>query len=534
MSMIISSLSYTHPDRETLFENMNLAVAKGDKAALVGANGAGKSTLLQVIAGQLQPSSGNVSLSGDLWYVPQHLGQYDSLTVAEALGVHQKLKALGAILAGDVLPDHFTDLNDDWEIEEKVRAALASLHLNHLSLSQPLTTMSGGEKTKLFLAGISIHKPGIILLDEPSNHLDASGRDWLYDLIADSKATILAVSHDKALLRLLNITLELYKGGIAQYGGNYDFYQEQKKTETSALQWQVDEKEKTLKKAQQKARDIAEQRQKAALRGKAQGQTGSLPRILAGGRKTQAEQSTAKLQGAHQEKVSAVAADLKEARAALQTFGPLRIDFAIPALHQGKVLIDARAVSFSYGETMLWQPLSFQVRSGERIQICGNNGSGKTTLLKVIMGEIEPSAGEIFRTGFNYVYLDQQYSIIDRRLTVFEQVQKFNGRNLEEHELKSLLHYAQFPQERWDRKCAALSGGEQMKLSFCCLSVSNHAPDVLILDEPTNNLDLQSLEVLTAMVAAFAGTLLVISHDRYFVEAVGAEKEIQLFSVTAS
>jgi len=534
MSIVIRSLNYIHPDREALFENLNLKVAKGDKAALVGTNGAGKSTLLQVLAGNLHPASGNVVLSEKPWYVPQHLGQYDHLTLAKALQVHEKLKALQAILAGDVSPGHFTDLNDDWEIEEKVRAALSSLHLNHLGLSQPLATMSGGEKTKLFLAGILIHLPNIILLDEPSNHLDASGRDWLYDLITGSKATILAVSHDKALLNLMDITLELYRGGIAQYGGNYDFYQEVKKTEVGALQSQVDEKEKNLKQAQQKARDIAEQRQKAASRGKAQSKTGSLPRILAGGRKTQAEQSTAKLRGAHQEKVGTITADLKEARSALQTYQPLKIDFATSALHRGKVLVDAKAVSFSYGEHLLWQPISFQIRSGERIQIAGNNGSGKTTLLKIIMGEIKPVAGEIFRADFNYIYLDQQYSMIDRQLTVFEQVQKFNGRNLEDHELRSLLHYAQFPREIWDRKCATLSGGEQMKLSFCCLAVSNYTPDVLILDEPTNNLDVQSLEVLTATVAAFTGTLLVISHDRYFVEALQVERQIHLNSVIST
>jgi len=534
MSIVISSLGYIHPDQETLFENINLTVAKEEKSALVASNGAGKSTLLRIIAGDIKPTSGSVFLPERPWYVPQHVGQHDDLTVAGALRVDQKLKALNAILAGDASPVNFTDLNDDWQIEERVQEALASWHLSHLGFLQPLKTLSGGEKTKLFLAGIALHTPGIVLLDEPSNHLDHSGREQLYEWIISSKTTILAVSHDKTLLNLLNVTLELHQDGIARYGGNYDFYQRQKETETDALQFQIDEKEKSLKQARQKAKDIAEQRQKAASRGKAQGNTGSLPRILAGGRKAQAEQSTAKLHGAHQEKVNQIAVDLKEARSALQAYQPLKIGFEKSALHQGKVLVDAKAVSFSYSETMLWQPLSFQIRSGERIQIAGNNGSGKTTLLDIIMGKREPATGEIFRADFTYVHLDQQYRIIDQGLPLFEQVQKFNNRKLEEHELKSLLHYAQFEREAWDRKCSGLSGGEQMKLTLCCLAVSNHTPDMLILDEPTNNLDVQSLEVLSKTIAAFTGTLLVISHDRYFVETVRVGRQIQLNSVTAS
>lgn len=532
MSMIISSLSYIHPDGEILFENINMAIAKGDKAALVGINGTGKSTLLQIIAGLLLPSSGDVTVSEKLWYVPQHLGQYDDTTIAEIMGVDQKLKALKAILAGDVSDDRFAVLNDDWQIEEKVHTALSNWQLGHLKPQQLLKTLSGGEKIKVFLASIDVQKPGIILMDEPSNHLDVSGRNQLYKLITGTKATLLVVSHDKTLLNLLDVTLELQRGGIAQYGGNYDFYQQHKKIEMESLQSRVDEKEKSLKQAQQKARDLAEQREKAASRGKAQGQSGSLPRILAGGRKTQAEQSSSKINNVQHERINTITSDLKDARSALQSYQSLRIDFKKSTLHEGKILVDAKAISFSYEKKMLWQPQSFQIRSGERIQLTGNNGSGKTTLLNIIMGNIKSSTGELFRADFTYIYLDQQYSIIDQRLTLFEQVLQFNDRNLEEHELKSLLHYAQFPRKAWDRKCAGLSGGEQMKLALCCLSVSNHTPDMLILDEPTNNLDIHSQEVLTSVIKDFAGTLLVISHDRHFIDAIRIERQISLDTLT--
>jgi ATPase subunit of ABC transporter with duplicated ATPase domains len=528
MSIIIRSLTYTHPDRDILFDNINFAIARGDRAALVGNNGTGKSTLLQVIAGKLQPSSGDVMLSEKPWYVPQHLGQYNSLTVAEVLQVDHKIKALHAILEGDAAPSHFTDLDDDWGVEEKVWEALTAWQLGHLELLQPLNTLSGGEKTKLFLCGTAIHAPGIILLDEPSNHLDARGRDQLYGLISQSKSTILMVSHDRELLNMADHTLELSKSGIRHYGGNYELYKEQKAVELNSLQLLLDEKEKSLKQTQQKARDVAEQRQKAASRGKAQGRDGSLPRILVGGRKAQAEQSTAKLQETQQQKANAITADLKQIRADLQPYQPLKIDFKNPMLHKGKVLVDAKTLNFGYGEKMLWEPLSFQIRSGDRILISGDNGSGKTTLLKLIMGELLPATGEIYRTDVKYIYLDQEYSMIKEQLTVLEQVQQANGRNLEEHELRSLLHYAQFAQSMLDKKSSGLSGGEKMKLALCCLAVSDHTPDIMILDEPTNNLDIQSLEVLTAAVKDFGGTILIISHDRNFANEIMADKRITL------
>lgn len=518
MSIVIKSLAYTHPDREILFENINLSISKGDNAALVGNNGAGKSTLLQLIAGRLKPTAGEIILPEKAYYVPQHLGQYDDLLIAEALQVDKKLKALHAILEGDASPGHFTNLDDDWDIEEKVEIALASWQLAHLDLRQTMATLSGGEKTKVFLAGILIQSPEIILLDEPTNHIDAAGREQLYNFITKSKATILVVSHDRALLNLPAITLELDKSGVELFGGNYAFYKEQKEGILNALQSRLDENEKSLKQARQKARDITEQRQKKEVRGKARGQSQSLPRIIAGGLKRKAEQSTAKLQNTHNEKVNDILDNVKQTRFQLQQYQVLKIDLKRSGLHKGKVLVDAQDINFSYAQTMLWQPLSFQVRSGSRVRIEGNNGSGKTTLIKIMMGILRPTIGEIYIAGFNYLYLDQDYTLIDNQLTVFEQVQKFNGRNLPEHELKSLLHYYQFPNDVWNRKCMVLSGGEKMKLMLCSLVIGNNTPDMLILDEPTNNLDVQSLEVFTLAMRNFNGTLLVISHDRYFIE----------------
>lgn len=231
---------------------------------------------------------------------------------------------------------------------------------------------------------------------------------------------------------------------------------------------------------------------------------------------------------AQNEKVSGLQDTIRETRSQIQQYQALKINIASSGLHHGKLLIDTREINFGYGSPLLSQPISFQLRSGERIQIAGPNGSGKTTLLKVITGELQPLSGNYIGTDFSYLYLDQDYSMIDPGLSVYEQVQQYNSVGLEEHAIKAMLIYSQFDGDSFDRKCIALSGGEKMKLSLCCLSVSNQTPDLLILDEPTNNLDVQSLEVLTAAVKGYEGTLLVISHDEAFTAEIGIDREINL------
>ncbi|PMD92459.1 ABC transporter ATP-binding protein [Siphonobacter sp. BAB-5405] len=529
MSIIVNALSYVHANGDALLDSISLSVATGEKAALVGNNGVGKSTLLQIIAGQRQAASGEIVLSEKPYYVPQHVGQYDSYTVAEVLGVAEKLKALRAILSGDAAEAHFTTLADDWELEERLQAAFESWHIKTLDLNQTLEGLSGGEKTKVFLAGLFLHSPGIVLLDEPTNHLDGTSRQRLYRWLSQSKATVLIVSHDRALLNQLDTTLELGKGHLEVYGGNYDFYQEQKRTQREALKAQADEHEKTLKQAQQKARDLAEQRQKQEIRGKAQGQKQALPRIIAGGRKTQAEQSTAKLKEVHQEKLQDLSGQLRSVRTQLHQTQPLHLVLESSDLHHGKLLIEAQHLNQHLGESSLWpEPLQFQICSGDRIRIQGPNGSGKTTLLKLATGQLTPSQGEVTRADFSYVYLDQEYSLLASELTVFEQVQRFNNRQLLEHDLKNLLHQHQLPRASWDRTCDSLSGGEKMKLALCCLQVSQNRPDLLLLDEPTNNLDLTSQQIFTRAVKDFKGSLLVISHDEYFIEEIQVNRTLLL------
>lgn len=312
----MKQVMYSHTDKELLFQNISFRVPDGSKVALIGNNGSGKSTLLRMIAGDLQPVSGEIIVSEKPYYIPQHMGQFDSWTVAEALQVERKIEALHAILGGSVDVESFTILGDDWDIEERSRSALEYWGLLNVKLDQKMSSLSGGEKTKVFLAGIQVHSPGVILLDEPTNHLDRGSREKLYDLICRGSATVLVVSHDRVLLNLLSTMLELERKGIVLYGGNYDFYKEQKEIHLNALREQVEEKQKELRLAKKIAKDAAERQQKREVRGEKQSLKKGIPRIMMNTLKNKAEKCTSHLRDVHEGKIDAISTTLSESRAA--------------------------------------------------------------------------------------------------------------------------------------------------------------------------------------------------------------------------
>ena len=565
MSISIQQISYIHPDKEVLFSDLNFAISKGQKLGLVGNNGCGKSTLLQIIAGQLSPSSGVIVRPDDLYYIPQHFGQYDSLTIAQALQIERKQQALHAILSGDASNENFVILNDDWNIEERSIAALDLWGLGQFTLSYPMNLLSGGEKTRVFLAGMDIHHPSVVLMDEPTNHLDSSGRQRLYDWVEKCRSTLLVVSHDRTLLNLLPEICELEKHQINYYGGNYEFYKEQKTLMQEALQQRIEEKEKALRIARKVARETVERRDKQNVRGEKNNIKKGVPRIVLNALQGKSEKSTSKLNSTHQEKAEKLTSERNQLRSSLSSTATLKTDFNSSSLHTGKILVTAKEINFGYHpnsinshiqmnneanladtgnhsspdsndiqdnsdfKQQLWQtPISFQLKSGDRLRIEGANGSGKTTLLKLITRQLQPQEGNLTRMEFTYVYLNQEYSIIDDRNSILEQAYAFNNRNLPEHEIKIILNRYLFPASEWDKSCRKLSGGEKMRLAFCCLMISNNTPDMFILDEPTNNLDIQSIEIITATIKSYTGTVIAISHDDYFIQEIGIEQRILL------
>lgn len=527
--LILQNISFSHPNKEMLFTNINFTLNNSEKIALTGNNGSGKSTLLKIIAKQLAPSEGQLEMDAEPYYVPQVFGQYNHLTIAQALKIEAKLLALHEILRGNATEKNFTLLNDDWTIEERCNEALNHWQLNGLDLMQKMETLSGGQKTKIFLAGISIHQPKFILLDEPSNHLDSEGRQLLYEFIQHSKSTMIVVSHDRNLLNLLEKVGELNAEGITVYGGNYEFYAEQKQAEKNALAQGIHNSEKALRKAREKERETIERQQKLDARGKHKQEKAGVARIMMTTLRNNAEKSTSKIKNVHAEKITSLSQDLQEKRSALPSIDKMKFGFDDSCLHKGKILFTATQINFRYTGEFLWKKnVDVQINSGERIALKGKNGSGKTTLIKIILGKIEPQAGTIFGADNKMVYIDQDYSLINNDLKVYEQAQQFNSSALQEHEVKIRLSRFLFTKEDWEKPCHFLSGGERMRLILCCLTLSHQSPDMIILDEPTNNLDIQNIEILTAAINEYNGTLIVVSHDDYFLKQINTNRTITL------
>lgn len=527
--LILQNISYQHESKNMLFQNLSFTINNHEKIALIGNNGVGKSTLLKIIAGQLQSSSGKLIQNSSSYFLPQLFGQYNEMTISEALNIKDKVNSLKEILEGNVTEENLQLLSDDWTIEERCNEALSYWQLQDLDLEQKLKTLSGGQKTKVFLAGIMIHQPDFVLLDEPSNHLDFVSRNLLYEFIKSISCSLLVVSHDRTLLNLLNKTFEMSKNGITVYGGNYDFYSEQKKIEKNALKQDVQNKEKALKKAKEKERETIERQNKLDSRGKKKQEKSGVSRIMMNTLRNKAENSSSKLRDVHAEKINDTSEDLRSLRASLPAIDQMKFGFNTASFHKGKLVLRAEEINYSYGNQQLWQEnLNFEIFSSDRLNIKGLNGSGKTTLIKIILGELNPKTGNRFSSIKKTIYIDQDYSLLQNDLNIYEQAQMFNNCGLEEHDIKMRLNRFLFSQKDWDKSCNALSGGERMRLMLCCLTISNEAPELIILDEPTNNLDLQNVEILTVAINDYQGTLIVISHDKSFLEQIRIEKDILL------
>lgn len=529
MSITVNRLAYVHANREPLFRNIEFKMGNGEKAALTGRNGIGKSILLQIIAGLRTPATGQAVCPSVPFYVPQQTDRYNNLTVSEILGVRDKLGAYRALLKGETSEPVYTLLNGEWDIEDRIYRALALWELSYAEPDRRMHTLSEGEKIKVFLAGIELNRPPIILLDEPMNHLDGSAREKIYDLIGHTQATLLAVSHDRTLLNLFPCIFELGHQGIERFGGNYEFYKSTKECQTDALYTRLNSKEKELHDLQKAAREAAEKQQRRAMRGEKSNLKKRIPRIAARTLKDKTEKSTARLKEIHSAKIDTLKKTVSGLRCRLSDDHSLKINLGFSGLHTGKILISARNINFRYGKAPLWnESLTFTLKSGERIAIEGKNGSGKTTLLKLIAGKLEPSCGELQRMTDRFLYLGQTYSFIHDDRSVCEHTEIFNKRRLPKHTLKTLLVRFLFPQSDWNKKGKELSGGEKMRLALCCLMIENTTPDLFILDEPTNNLDLRNMKILTSVINRYEGTLLVVSHDRYFLKEAGIGRYMAL------
>ena len=494
---------------QTLFSDISFVINEKDRIALMGKNGAGKSTLLKILAGVREPSRGKIVYPKDtvVAYLPQHLLIDDQRTVfeeasmafSEINAMEQKINALNEELATrtdyetdsymalieevSTLSEHFYNLgeiNYDADIEK----TLMGLGFQRSDFHRPTKEFSGGWRMRIELAKMLLRRPDIILLDEPTNHLDIDSIQWLEDFLINSAKAVVVISHDRAFVdNITTRTIEVTMGRIYDYKAKYSHYLELRKERRMHQQKQFDEQQKM----------IAET-------------TEFIERFKGTYSKTLQVQSRVKML----EKLVILEVDEEDTSA-------LRLKFP-RSPRSGDYPIIAEGVGKAYGDKRVFANANFMVERGDKIAFVGRNGEGKSTLVKAIMNEIEFEG--MLKTGHNVkigYFAQNQASMLDEELTVFQTIDDVAVGDIRT-KIKDLLGAFMFGGENSFKKVKVLSGGERQRLAMIKLLLE--PVNLLILDEPTNHLDMRTKDILKQALIDFDGTLIVVSHDRDFLDGL--------------
>lgn len=495
---------------QVVLQEVSLELQAGQTVGLVGANGAGKTTLFRLITGDLTPDLGTVTRSRgvEIGHLPQEPGSVPECTLhdevfsvfADLLALEQKLHELSEQMAGAGEGPELTELMERYErvntrfiaagghtFETRLKEILGGLGFTLAEYDQPMGTLSGGQKCRAALAKVLLEDRSFLLLDEPTNHLDIDAVRWLEKFLAGHHGGAVIISHDRYLLdRLCDRILETETRKVASFPGNYTNYAETKYRRALTQQRQYEKDSAFIEKERDFIRrNVAAQRTQVA-----KGRRKRLERRLAAG-----------------EFVTEAPTDTKSTKFTFQ-----RIE------SRGGPVIRCEDLAMAFDDHVLYRDLNLQVNAGERVGITGPNGTGKTTLLRNILGTVAPLAGRVvFDHEVTTGYYAQEHVDLDPRRTVLEEI-RHACPNLTELEARSLLGGYRFRGNDVFKTLGNLSGGEQSRVRLATLILG--APELLVLDEPTNHLDIPAREALEQALSTFTGTVVVVSHDRYFLDRI--------------
>lgn len=544
-AVVLDRLTFTWPDGTPALTGVSGAFGAG-RTGLIGRNGSGKSTLLSLIAGAHAPASGSLTVGGEVDLLPQQLTLQTDRRVADVVGVGRALDAVRAIAAGDVDPRHFDAVGDDWDVEARAGAALADAGLPDGALDRRVGELSGGEAVLVALVGVRLRARPVALLDEPTNNLDRAARARVYDMVRRWRGALIVVSHDLALLELMDETAELYGSALTTFGGPYSQWRAAMDAEQAAAR----QAETAARQAvRREKRDRIHQEQVLATRaaiGRKAAMEKRVPGIVANARKRAAQESAGRLriEASGKEAEARAALDLAERR--VRDDDAVRIDLPDPGVGSGRRLA-----------TLGSEDRSWVLRGPERVALVGPNGAGKTTLLRrlvaaaaggvTIAGE-EPGVdgggpgipqearaddAEILQSSHAELhtdrigYLSQRVDGLDDAASPLENLRRAAS-GVGDVELRNRLARFLLRGDTVLRPVAALSGGERFRLALACLQMADPPPQLLVLDEPTNNLDIDTVDQLVGALGAYRGGVLVVSHDDAFLRRLAPSLVLEL------
>jgi len=520
----LDAVSCKTPDGRSLFENLTLAFG-AERTGLVGRNGVGKTSLLRLIAGDAVPADGAVSVRGAVAVLRQSLAPPPGATVAAVIGLARPLATLARIAEGLGSADDLAEA--DWTLEARLEAALADVGLPGLDPARPAASLSGGQLTRAALAGLLAQAPDLLLLDEPTNNLDADGRALIADVLGGWRGGAVVVSHDRALLRRMDRIVELTSLGVKVYGGDYDLYAERRAAEEAAAVRDLAEAQRGVARAAREAQGAAEKKARRDGAGRRFAAKGSEPRILLSAMAERAENSGGRETALAERAKAQAAAQLGEAEAKVERLRRLAFDLPPSGLAAGRTVLAFEDAGFAYpAGAPVVAGLSFRLVGPERVALAGPNGVGKTTVIRLAAGELQPTVG-VVRAGVRPALLDQQTAILRAEETLLEAWLRLNPGATRNDAHAALARFL-FRNRDAEKRVAALSGGERLRAGLACVLSGEAPPQLLILDEPTNHLDLDSIGAVEAALRGYDGALLVVSHDRDFLGAIGIERDVRL------
>jgi ATPase subunit of ABC transporter with duplicated ATPase domains len=537
VSIVLRDLSFSWPNGRGLLSTLNSSFGPG-RTGLIGMNGSGKSTLLRLIAGELRPTSGSLTVTGHVGYLAQNRTLDTEASVAELLGIAAVRDAIRAIADGDTSAAAFDAVGDDWDIEERAREWLARLSLAHVGLDDRVRRLSGGETVMAALAGLFARKPSVMLLDEPTNNLDLNARHRLMATVRDWPGVLLVVSHDRALLETMDQIADLSRGGLRMYGGNLSAYEMRLAADQAAAERAVSAAAADVRREKH---DLVSNQTKQSRRDRAGRQlaaSGGIPHAAAGGRKRSAQETAGRSRELHTERLATARSRLTEAEEAVRDDDTIRISLPGTAVPAGRTLLTAGGLDRSWHPVLAVSPqpepqpddpeslTRLDIKGPERIALTGPNGAGKTTLLRAMAGVARLDGVTVRRSGV-VGYLPQRLDVLDDRLTLLANV-RAAAPTASINEVRAGLARFLFRGTGADQVAGTLSGGERFRAVLAALLLAQPPPQLLFLDEPTNSLDLASARQLAQALSCYRGAVLVASHDVPFLRSIKITRWLRL------